>query len=206
MVPTIPFACKLKFRPRNCKQFGGSGLFIPDPDFFPSCILDPESNKKRKKNKRKNFLHCNITSPTAEGCLKFHKIKNYLHFLTGTEKELSQLTKEILIKKIVTKLFEIWVGYGIRTKIYSGSRAKKHRIPDPQHTACELINTVTMGRSDDKCCPVCGLLINSKRFNFKQHLKIHTGEKPFVCQVCSRAFRQKAHMVSSRFFCSQPHS
>jgi len=49
--------------------------------------------------------------------------------------------------------------------------------------------------SEDKCCPVCGLLINSKRFNFKQHLKIHTGEKPFVCRICSRAFRQKAHMV-----------
>ena len=49
--------------------------------------------------------------------------------------------------------------------------------------------------SDDKCCPVCGLLINSKRFNFKQHLKIHTGEKPFSCKICSRSFRQKAHMV-----------
>jgi hypothetical protein len=70
--------------------------------------------------------------------------------------------------------------------------------------------------SDDKCCPVCGLLINSKRFNFKQHLKvsskrtqfcqlqsncwlsyfqIHTGEKPFVCSICQRSFRQKAHMV-----------
>ena len=49
--------------------------------------------------------------------------------------------------------------------------------------------------SDDKCCPVCGLLINSKRFNFKQHLKIHTGEKPFVCKICARSFRQKAHMV-----------
>lgn len=49
--------------------------------------------------------------------------------------------------------------------------------------------------SEDKCCPVCGLLINSKRFNFKQHLKIHTGEKPFVCNICNRSFRQKAHMV-----------
>lgn len=49
--------------------------------------------------------------------------------------------------------------------------------------------------SEDKCCPVCGLLINSKRFNFKQHLKIHTGEKPFVCDICNRSFRQKAHMV-----------
>ena len=52
--------------------------------------------------------------------------------------------------------------------------------------------------SGDKCCPVCGLLINSKRNNFRQHLKIHTGVKPFVCDICSRSFRKKAHMEEHR--------
>ena len=65
-------------------------------------------------------------------------------------------------------------------------------------TIFSVLKYFSLLRSDDKCCPVCGLLINSKRFNFKQHLKIHTGEKPFVCQVCNRAFRQKAHMVSEQ--------
>ena len=46
-----------------------------------------------------------------------------------------------------------------------------------------------------KCCPVCGLLINSKRFNFQQHLMIHTNEKPFNCKICNRSFRQKNHLA-----------
>ena len=50
--------------------------------------------------------------------------------------------------------------------------------------------------SDDECCPVCELLINSKRFNFRQHLMIHTNEKPFNCKVCYRSFRQKSHLVT----------
>ena len=49
--------------------------------------------------------------------------------------------------------------------------------------------------SDDKCCPVCGLIINSKRFNFQQHLMIHTNEKPFNCKICNRSFRQKNHLA-----------
>ena len=79
--------------------------------------------------------------------------------------------------------------------------------------------------TDDRCCPICDILIlDSNRKNFRQHLQIHTGvrpfvcdlcpslfrrrsvlnkhrqihtrEKPFECRICSRAFRQKNHMLS----------
>ncbi len=54
-------------------QWCGSGMFIPDPDFYPSQISDPGSNKSNKKRGRgKNYLICNKH--------KFHKWKIILFF------------------------------------------------------------------------------------------------------------------------------
>ncbi|KAM4589508.1 uncharacterized protein V3H82_003616 [Fundulus diaphanus] len=43
------------------------------------------------------------------------------------------------------------------------------------------------------CCDVCGQRFNQQA-HLNQHTRIHTGDKPFCCDVCGKRFSQKAHL------------
>lgn len=43
-------------------------------------------------------------------------------------------------------------------------------------------------------CTVCGKEFR-KNFDLQQHIRSHTGERPFQCVVCGRAFAQKSNVM-----------
>lgn len=42
-------------------------------------------------------------------------------------------------------------------------------------------------------CEECGKVFNRKD-NLKNHMRLHSGAKPFVCTICNKSFRQAAHL------------
>ncbi len=113
--------CALRITSRQCC---GSGMFIPDPDFYPSRISDPGSKNSYKRERwKKKFCHTIFWSH------KFHKIENY--FFEMLKKIIwanFQRIIEFFTQKIVNKLSKIWVldpGSGKKTFPDPGSRGQK---------------------------------------------------------------------------------
>ena len=48
--------------------------------------------------------------------------------------------------------------------------------------------------ADWKKCRFCEKVFN-KTSDRVRHERVHTGEKPYICNVCNKGFRQKAHLL-----------
>lgn len=54
-----------------------------------------------------------------------------------------------------------------------------------------LIHNV--GKSTNVTCNVCNKVV-ANPYNLKMHLRIHTGERPFVCENCGKAFSKQVYL------------
>ncbi len=99
-------------------QCCGSGMFIPDPDFYPSRIPDLGFKNSNKWERWKKFVVIPFTVAT-----NFTKLKIIL-FWKCWRKKFGAIWITIYLK-IVTKLSKIWVWD-------PGSEIREKPIPDPR--------------------------------------------------------------------------
>ncbi|KAH7974351.1 hypothetical protein HPB49_014364 [Dermacentor silvarum] len=68
------------------------------------------------------------------------------------------------------------------------------RVPYLELSSSEMTSSLlSQGRQLYACsyCPYTSV----RRYTVKLHERTHTGERPFVCNVCSRRFGQRTHLM-----------
>ena len=53
----------------------------------------------------------------------------------------------------------------------------------------------TAGFEDKRQCPYCAYR-STNSANLRDHIRTHTGDKPFRCSICPKAFTQKQHLTA----------
>ncbi|CAH1112707.1 unnamed protein product [Psylliodes chrysocephalus] len=71
----------------------------------------------------------------------------------------------------------------------------EHFINQPVISKTQLVTHTTNTDVKLFCCSICSREFNRKS-NLKQHLLIHSNQKPFICAICNKEFNLKSNLAT----------
>jgi len=200
-----PFKCKIcdleYSRPESLKVHV---LTHTNPIRFECGFCD-------RKYRSKQGLECHLLKHTGEvphSCQQCKRVFTRLSELKQHEKFYHRTPKENIACTICSKKFRAARFLKMHMKCHGENfNFKCHQCTTRFRTKCKLETHVKRVHYKVSC-EVCGHLVSDK-YELENHMRNHTGEKPFKCNLCDAAYSRQlsltyhltTHAKTKRYSC-----
>jgi hypothetical protein len=145
--------------------------------FLLLCLQHHTSNTmKRPRN------NSQLTDVLKNICLQHKRPKLALEFISQT--------KELSYQLLCGNCDRLFVTTQSRQAHEMRCEQTLHNPPVKKRKTEQMIKPQI---DQTKACPECGKILSTNH-GLKNHIMIHTGEKPYKCHICSKPFIQKGNL------------